>query len=38
MGGNANGDLKLKPVLVYSSEIRISLKRYIKTELPDTWK
>jgi hypothetical protein len=38
LGGNANGDFKLKPLLVYNSEIPRVLKGYTKTKLPVTWK
>ncbi|XP_069792247.1 tigger transposable element-derived protein 1-like [Narcine bancroftii] len=37
MGGNAAGDFKLKPVLVYSFENPIALKGYAKPNLPVIW-
>lgn len=38
LGGNAEGDLKLKPMLVYHSENPRALKGYIKEYLPVIWK
>jgi hypothetical protein len=38
LGGNSNGDLKLKPLLVYNSENPRTLKGYTETELPVIWK
>ena len=38
LGGNANGDLKLKPLLVYTSENPRALKNIAKASLPVVWK
>jgi hypothetical protein len=38
LGGNADGDFKLKPLLVYNSENPRVLKGYTKTKLPVIWK
>ena len=37
-GGNASGDLKLKPMLIYRSENPHALKGYSKHSLPVYWK
>jgi hypothetical protein len=38
LGGNTNGDFKLKPLLVYDSENPRTLKGYTKINLPTIWK
>ena len=38
LGGNASGDLKLKPLLVYTSENPRALKNIAKASLPVVWK
>lgn len=38
LGGNAAGDLKLKPLLVYHSENPRALKGYSKPNLPVIWR
>ncbi|XP_045116125.1 tigger transposable element-derived protein 1-like [Portunus trituberculatus] len=38
LGGNASGDLKLKPLLVYTSENPRALKNIAKAFLPVVWK
>ena len=38
LGGNASGDLKLKPLLVYLSENPRALKNIAKASLPIVWK
>jgi len=37
VGGNANGDCKLKPLLLYRSETPRALKNQKKSELPVVW-
>ncbi|KFD62404.1 hypothetical protein M514_00894 [Trichuris suis] len=37
LGGNASGDLKLKPVAVYHSETPTAMKGYSKPHLPVIW-
>ncbi|XP_042226803.1 tigger transposable element-derived protein 1-like [Homarus americanus] len=37
LGGNASGDMKLKPLLVYHSENPGALKGYAKSNLPVIW-
>ncbi|XP_053640875.1 tigger transposable element-derived protein 1 [Cherax quadricarinatus] len=37
LGGNAAGDFKLKPLLVYHTETPSAMKNYFKTNLPVTW-
>ena len=37
-GGNASGDMKLKPLLVYHSENPRTLKHIAKGSLPVVWK
>lgn len=38
LGGNAEGDLKLKPFLIYQSENPRALKGFTKAQLPVVWK
>ncbi|XP_026482715.1 tigger transposable element-derived protein 1-like [Ctenocephalides felis] len=38
LGSNVEGDLKLKPLLVYRSENPRALKNYVKSTLPVIWK
>jgi hypothetical protein len=38
LGGNASGDFKLKPLLVYHSENPRAFKGKVKTLLPVTWR
>ena len=38
LGGNAEGDLKLKPMLVYRSENPRALKNYVRESLPVIWR
>jgi hypothetical protein len=38
LGGNASGDFKLKPLLVYHSENSRAFKGKVKTLLPVTWR
>ena len=38
LGGNAEGDLKLKPLLIYQSENPRALKGFSKAQLPVIWK
>jgi hypothetical protein len=38
LGGNANGNKKLKPLLVYRSENPQALKNITKSSLPVIWK
>lgn len=38
LGSNVEGDLKLKPLLVYRSENPPALKNYVKSTLPVIWK
>ena len=38
LGGNAEGDLKLKPLLIYHSETPRALKGLLKQYLPVVWK
>ncbi|XP_045104420.1 tigger transposable element-derived protein 1-like [Portunus trituberculatus] len=38
LGGNAEGDLKLKPLVIYQSENRRALKGFTKAQLPVIWK
>ncbi|XP_042227306.1 tigger transposable element-derived protein 1-like [Homarus americanus] len=38
LGGNASGDMKLKPLLVYHSENQRALKGYAKSNLPVIWR
>ena len=37
LGGNAAGDLKLKPLLVYHAKIPRAMKGYSKAHLPVVW-
>lgn len=38
LGGNAEGDVKLKPLLVYHSQTPRALKGLPKSELPVVWR
>uniref|UniRef100_UPI00358DF661 tigger transposable element-derived protein 1-like isoform X2 n=1 Tax=Myxine glutinosa TaxID=7769 RepID=UPI00358DF661 len=38
LGGNAEGDVKLKPLLLYHSENPRALKGYLKPQLPVIWR